>query len=206
MIRFILAANGFGWLTLISGTRALRLRSEFQATGPDFTLHDENHLSALWDRASQLLGQPHDFNPLETFIFGGAVLLHDAGHAVAAYEGGFAELKRTNEYRDAVAAVLYKSGKNLPSQAEIDNPSHEIVKSALFAAVRLLHAKQARILAARAFNGTYLIADKDVRENVAELIGLIAASHHWKRELINSELPSLRGARLYAPGMDNTTD
>ncbi|MGB8842517.1 MAG: hypothetical protein WCC64_15765 [Aliidongia sp.] len=41
---------------------------------PGLTLHDEAHLSALWDRASQLAGTDFHLNPLEAFIFGGAVI------------------------------------------------------------------------------------------------------------------------------------
>lgn len=86
--------------------RGIALAQRISAELPGLTLHDESHLSALWDRASQLTGQHYQINPLEAFVFGGAVLLHDAGHAIAAYEGGLPELKRTVEYRDAVVVKL----------------------------------------------------------------------------------------------------
>ena len=123
--------------------RGLELANSISFELPGLTLHDEAHLTALWDRASQLTGPRYQINPLEAFIFGGAVLLHDTGHAVAAYEGGVAELKRTLEYRDAVAALLRESEAYAPSEQEIANPPEEIAKSALFTALRRLHAKQA---------------------------------------------------------------
>jgi hypothetical protein len=70
--------------------RGVELAQRISTDVPDLTLHDKRHLAALWDRASQLTGPGYPINPLEAFVFGGAVLLHDAGQAVAAYEGGLA--------------------------------------------------------------------------------------------------------------------
>jgi hypothetical protein len=94
--------------------RGTALAQRISTDVPGLTLHDEAHLIALWDRASQLTGEDYDINPLEAFVFGGAILLHDAGHAVAAYEGGLTELKETVEYRDAAAAALRKIGPDRP--------------------------------------------------------------------------------------------
>ncbi len=90
--------------------RGTELAQQIANDLPGLTLHDERHLAALWDRASQLTGPKYRINPLEAFVFGGAVLLHDAGHAFVAYEGGLTKLKQTPEYRDAVAAILRKRG------------------------------------------------------------------------------------------------
>jgi hypothetical protein len=178
--------------------RGTALAQRISTDLPGLTLHDEAHLIALWDRASQLTGQDYDINPLEAFVFGGAILLHDAGHAVAAYEGGLSELKQTFEYRDAAAAALRKIGPE-PPQELIANPPPEIAKIALFVALRRLHAKQAEILAARAFQEEYLIEDQELRENLAQLIGQVAASHHWDRASLDEKLPKLQGPPGFMP-------
>ena len=179
--------------------RGVRLAQRISTDLAGPTLHDEEHLAALWDRAGQLTGQRYQINPLEAFVFGGAVLLHDAGHAVAAYEGGLAELKQTPEYRDAVAAILRKKGANPPLEDEIANPSKEVAEAALFAALRRLHAKQAEVLATRAFQGICLIDDHELRDNLAQLIGRIAASHHWDRNSLDEKLQDVQGAPSFMP-------
>ncbi len=179
--------------------RGVKLAQRISTDLPGLTLHDEAHLAALWDRADQLTGHGYKINPLEAFVFGGAVLLHDAGHAVAAYEGGLPELKRTLEYRDAVAAILRKRGANPPKEGDIDSVDAETVRAALFMALRRLHAQQAEVLAARAFNGNYLIEDKELRDNLAQLIGGVAASHHWDRTSLGDKVPNLQGPPGFMP-------
>jgi Histidine kinase-, DNA gyrase B-, and HSP90-like ATPase len=178
--------------------RGTELAERISTDLPGLTLHDDKHLAALWDRASQLTGKDYKINPLEAFVFGGAVLLHDAGHAVAAYEGGLPELKGTTEYRDAVVAALRKTESN-PSRELISNPPDAIAKIALFNALRRLHAKQAESLATRAFQGQYLLDDNELRDNVAQLIGRIAASHHWDRTLLDEKLPRVQGPPGFMP-------
>lgn len=179
--------------------RGVSLAQRISADLPGLTLHDENHLAALWDRASQLTGQGYQINPLEAFVFGGALLLHDSGHAVAAYQGGLVELKQTLEYRDAVAAILRKQGANPPLDADIANPSQDVMEAALFVTLRRLHAKQAEVLAKRSFEGTYLIEDPELRDNLAQLIGRVAASHHWDRNSLHEKLRPSQGAPGFMP-------
>ena len=179
--------------------RGVKLAERIATDLPGLTLHDEAHLAALWDRASQLTGPGYPINPLEAFVFGGAVLVHDAGHTLAAYEGGLAELKQTLEYRDAVAAILRRNGANPPQEADIANPNEEIAKAVLFVTLRRLHAKQAEILATRSFQGNYLIEDKELRANLAQLIGRVAASHHWDRTLLETKLPNVQGPPGFMP-------
>lgn len=179
--------------------RANRLAQRIAGDLPGLTLHDEHHLNALWDSASQLTGEAYPINPLETFVFGGAVLLHDTGHAIAAYEGGLAELKNAPEYRDAVASLLRNSGSIAPSEKEISNPPENVAAKALFAALRRLHSRQAEVLVKRRFRDSYLIDDSDIRDNLAELIGRVAASHHWDRYLLD-RLPKVQGPPGFLPG------
>ena len=70
------------------------------------TVHDETHLDALWEMADLIAGAGWTLNPAETFVFGGAVLLHDAGMSVAAFPGGLAELVSTEQWRDVAASIL----------------------------------------------------------------------------------------------------
>ena len=68
---------------------------------PDLTIHDISHLDALWDTASLIAGENFQLTPLEGFIFGGAVLLHDAGLCFEAYENGHEGIRNTIQWRDA---------------------------------------------------------------------------------------------------------
>ena len=55
---------------------------------PGYTVHDVTHLDALWETASLVAPPELRLNPPEAFVFGGAVLLHDAGMTLAAYPRG----------------------------------------------------------------------------------------------------------------------
>src|SRR5262245_50741172 len=69
------------------------LVSRIAADMPDFTVHDLTHLDALWEMASIVSEGAIQLTPAEAYVFGGAVLLHDAAMTVAAYRGGLAEIK-----------------------------------------------------------------------------------------------------------------
>src|SRR4051794_33564960 len=68
--------------------RAVQLADQIQKDVPGLTLHDETHFEALWRVADQIAGADYRLSPLETFVFGGAILLHDAANTVAAFPGG----------------------------------------------------------------------------------------------------------------------
>lgn len=65
--------------------KAARLTSEIAQDLPDYTVHDIEHLDALWFVADQIIGDELQFNPLETFVLGASFLFHDAGMTMAAY-------------------------------------------------------------------------------------------------------------------------
>lgn len=67
-------------------TRASALVAKVQVDLPHMTIHDVTHLDALWEMASIAVGENFDLNPAEAFVFGGAVLLHDAAMTLAALE------------------------------------------------------------------------------------------------------------------------
>lgn len=70
---------------------------------PNLTVHDITHLDALWRVANEIAGTGYPLNPAEAYVLGGAFLLHDAAHVLAAYPGRLAEIKRTLHWQDFVA-------------------------------------------------------------------------------------------------------
>ena len=149
------------------------LTDRISSTLPGLTLHDVSHLDALWEVADIIAGENFELNPLEAYVFGCAVLLHDACLCFEAYEGGQEAVKQTVVWQD-IRQQLVLSAKLKDVDREAD-----------FLALRILHAKQAERLATYAWNDedgtqTYVIDDSDLREHYGSLIGKIAGSHHWE--------------------------
>src|SRR5689334_6037626 len=71
------------------------LAGQIQKDLPTLTIHDEVHFDSLWERASEIAGPDLLLNPLEAFILGGAILLHDAANTVAAFENGISDIEKT---------------------------------------------------------------------------------------------------------------
>lgn len=154
---------------------------------PGLTVHDVSHLDALWDVADEVLGKGYPINPAEAFVLGGAILLHDAAHVVAAYEGGVAGVKDQSEWKDFVAIRLCAIEPAAGSSEE---------KFALFHVLRQLHARQAEILPRLAWkddreNAVFLIEDAELREYFGCAIGVVAASHHWDVGIVPERLKPL---------------
>src|SRR3546814_4635789 len=80
-------------------TRASALVAKIAGDLPHMTVHDVTHLDALWEMASIATGESFDLNPAEAFVFGGAILLHDAAMTLAAFPGGIVELREQTEWR-----------------------------------------------------------------------------------------------------------
>lgn len=151
---------------------------------PGLTVHDITHLDALWDVADEVLGLDYPINPAEAFVLGGAILLHDAAHAVAAYEGGLSEIKSSSEWRDFIALRLNAVEPATGSPEE---------KVALFHVLRQLHAHQAEKLPwvswkDAAGNPAFLIEDAELRNYFGCAIGMVAASHHWDVGMVPERL------------------
>ena len=158
------------------------------------TIHNLSHLDALWEMVDILTGGEYELNPAETFVLGGAILLHDSGMTLAAYPGGIEEIKITPEYSDAV--TLIKGG----FEKSTDLLNAEVEKFALSETLRIKHAAKAEELASQVWkspvDGTYiyLIEDGDLRDHYSRVIGRIAHSHHWDINQIPRELNSSLGA------------
>lgn len=143
---------------------------------PGLTLHDVTHLDALWETASLIAGDNYPLNPLEAFVFGSAVLLHDSAMCWEAYENGRPGVRRTDEWKDAYADECDRC----PTKEDEERKA-----LADFAALRALHAHQAAKLPEVAWKHPdtgqelYLIEDAQLRIELGGLAGRIASSHHW---------------------------
>lgn len=175
---------------LVNSLRQIRrnaeiLTSRIAGSLPELTIHDISHLDALWEVADTVAGSDFPLNPIEAYVFGTAVMLHDAGLCFEAYSGGRDALRDTLEWRDAY-------GRLTRIQSETEN----LEKEADFEALRALHASQAARLAIEPWRDNegelYLIEDLGLRENYGQLIGELASSHHWRIEMVVSRFKTPR--------------
>jgi hypothetical protein len=161
---------------------------------PGLTVHDITHLDALWRVAGEIVGTNYPLNPAESYVLGGAILLHDAAHVLAAYPNGLADIKGTPAWKDVVAQ---QHGGNEPE------PKSVIEREIIFRVLRSLHARQARKLATISWNhpesgdSIHLIEDDELRRHYGDLVGKIAESHHWSIHRVASEFAN---RTLPAPG------
>lgn len=161
-----------------------------------YTVHDLSHLDALWEMADLIAGEGFTLNPAEAFVFGGAVLLHDAGMSVAAYPGGLEAIKVMPEWGDSFswACSMLKVD---PNAAQV--PA-EIRDLTITDVLRKKHAKKADELATQTWLNSldqaqdYLLEDSDLRSHFGPAIGAIAHSHHWGVRRLLTELQSTLGA------------
>ena len=148
---------------------------------PGLTVHDITHLDALWRVADQIAGEDYPLNPAEAYVLGGGFLLHDAAHVLAAYPRGLEEIRETVIWQDLIAQKYDGIEPEPHSAGE---------KAALFQVLRHLHAEQGRKLASLAWelpgsgDPIYLIESLELRNYYGNLIGEVAASHHWPPELV----------------------
>jgi hypothetical protein len=171
---------------LLMRTRVEHLVSRIQVDMPHMTVHDVTHLDALWEIASIIAGEGIDLNPPEAFVFGGAVLLHDAAMTLAAYANGLADLARTVVWQDTIARLLRAAGQPIDNYvlSEPDNLPESCVRDAIAPVLRQLHAQHAEALAQQNWSDSrgesnYLIEDSSLRHFYGPDIGQIAHSHWW---------------------------
>jgi len=172
-------------------SRVSLLVSSIHKDMPSLTVHDITHIDALWQTASEIAGPDYPLNPAEAFVLGGAFLLHDAAHCIAAYPGGIAELQQTQEWQDIAAA----------SGAQPSIPGSEAFQHILFDVLRTLHPKQAKRLASTSWQAPsestpmYLLPHDELRLAYGDVIGLLAESH-WRSP---HELETLAHRRTNPP-------
>ena len=83
--------------------RVAGLVSRIASSIPGLTVHDITHLDALWETAGLIAGDGYELTPVEGYVLGGAILLHDAAMTLAAFPGGLEDIKQTVEWRDTIA-------------------------------------------------------------------------------------------------------
>ncbi|MCP1482972.1 hypothetical protein J2Y88_005283 [Pseudomonas chlororaphis] len=149
---------------------------------PSLTVHDITHIDALWWTASEITGPDYPLNPAEAFVLGGAFLLHDSAHCIAAYPGGIEEIKKLPEWE------VYCAKLKLDPTLLIKGTDQ--FQQVLFEVLRALHPTQARVLARQSWsipgdsNPLFLLPQDDLRRAYSEVIGLIAESHwHYPHQL-----------------------
>lgn len=177
---------------------AVELSREIQRDLPQLTLHDDRHFEALWARADQLAGPNFELTPLEVFVFGGAILLHDAANSLAAFPNRHASVEASQEWHDAVAQWRERQEGN-----DVIEPDAEARRGLLLETLRAIHAERASSLAdfevECAGRRHYLVGDDQLRTHLGGLIGEIAASHHWDIGSLTKRLGAERGSLTGMP-------
>ena len=150
--------------------RVRQLTTRIASSLPTLTMHDLSHLDGLWAVAGKISGDRFSLNPLEGYLFGTAVLLHDAALCFEAYTGGQVAVRDSVQWKDA--HNRRQANGNPVDHAAID-----------FEALRNLHALRAANLAIEPWDTDdgpqYIIDDADLRTQYGRLIGELASSHHW---------------------------
>jgi hypothetical protein len=170
-------------------SRVANLVSTIGSELPNLTVHDITHIDALWRVAGEIAGQGYPLNAAEAYVLGGAFLLHDAAHVLAAYPGRLAEIKQSLQWQDLVA----HRGNSVDPEA---GSAEE--KSMIFQVLRQLHAEQAHRLPHASWQvdshsaDIHLIENYDLREYFGDLIGQVAASHHWAPSKVAAEFSHRR--------------
>jgi len=170
-------------MRLVSNLTSMRAKSDqlsslVRKDFPDLTVHEVSHLDALWGVGSIICGGDYPINPLEGFVLGAAILLHDIALSFSAYQGGADAVRKTTLWKDH-----FSHFERMPSGKTFA----EISAQADFAAVRDLHSQECQSLAVREWRrdecaAEYLIDDPHLREHFGHLIGQVASSHHWDIE------------------------
>jgi hypothetical protein len=179
--------------------RAKLLASEIALVLPEFTVHDITHIDALWETAELVARDDFELTPAEAFVLGGTFLIHDLGMGLASFPNGIEELKTEAIWKDTVASLL-KEKLNRPIMEEdyfkLDKNTEKIATENV---LRLLHAKHAERLALISWKNKdsediFLIENTELRESYGSVIGLIAHSHWWTVDELESKLPKTLGA------------
>lgn len=159
---------------------AKNLVSEIAIDLPGYTVHDIEHLDALWEIGSQIVGPNFCLNPVEGFVLGCSFLFHDAAMTMAAYPGGLEEIKASREWKRIVGRMS-AAGNGDPDEASI-----------VEVFLREQHAIRAEKLPKLSWKGgvgpRFLIDDADFREKFGDFIGQISASHWWDHEKLEKQL------------------
>lgn len=166
---------------------------------PDFTVHDITHLDALWDIASIICGKDVALNPLEAFVLGCSILIHDLGMATAAYFDGIKSIMDCVEWYDALELSLREYYGRIPTPTERVAPPPQVTRNAIENRLRYLHANQAHNILKMKWStsegDTYvLLEDSELCKHFGVSIGGIAASHGCSIDNVVNEFDKRIGA------------
>jgi len=175
--------------------KMLHIVNRISAEFPDLTLHDITHLDKLWEMSDLLLKDSFDLNPLETYILGVSILLHDSALTYLAYENGVDTLRNDIFWKD--------SYKKMKSENIIES-EEDLLKFVDFLTIRKLHASQAEKISTQNWqtpdgDTIYLIEDSDLRMNIGKLCGEIAASHHLDIEDVERKFCQPQNSPAFLP-------
>lgn len=170
-----------------------RLADQILVDFPEYTLHDDTHLDALWRIAELICPSELVLTPTEAWTLGVAILLHDLGLPVAAYPGGREELRQMPGWPDARTAEMRSRLGRPPRREELSLVDPELDALADGAVLRARHAERARELASVTWQGHQLLEDSVLRDALGATAGQIAASHWWSTERV-ADLGETQGA------------
>lgn len=192
-----------GYLDMRSSVAVLV--SQIKIDCPELTVHDITHLDALWETADTIIGPAYEVNPAEAFVFGAAVLLHDAATTLAAYQNGVSDLNQLSEWRDAVAEWAGAYIEDHPEDILLNQASPSVRGNVIFDVLRRLHASQAENLLNLKFNRPNqketieLLQNTELKSAFGYSIGRIAHSHHWDIRDIPTYLETKVGTATIMP-------
>ncbi len=160
---------------------------------PNLTRHDITHVDALWNVGSVIVGDSYEINPLEGFVLGCAFLVHDAALSYITV-GGKDELRELQYWKDTYAEF----------EGSVNMTKDEILNMVDFITIRRYHASKASELIKNPIKtergDIYILENQSIRNHLSDIIGEIAASHHWSIDRVG-EMPTQFNAPL---GFDNS--
>ena len=151
-----------------------QIRNDF----PNLTIHDISHVDSLWGVTDVIIGEDYPITPLEGFVLGCAFLIHDS---VLSYEAvGGKDRLRSNAYWKDTYAELVDEEKLSIAEKE---------KRADFDTIRYIHAKEAERIIKQEYRDAeghsfFILEDMMLRNHFGDVIGQVAASHHWNIEKV----------------------
>jgi hypothetical protein len=188
---------------LLTRERAALLAQDIAASLPEFTVHDETHLDALWEMADLVAGDEVRLNGAEAYVLGVAILIHDLGLAVASYPAGANALRAEPMWSDTLIRLLRADLGRLPTDQEQENASPELELAAEREILRTLHARHAEQLASITWEDSgkeyRLIEEREIREAYGVMIGRLAHSHWWPTERLADEFGAPIGSSPLVP-------
>jgi hypothetical protein len=178
--------------------RAALLAQDIATSLPEFTVHDETHLDALWEMADLVAGAEISLNGAEAYVLGIAILIHDLGLAVASYPAGPNALHGEPIWSDTVIRLLRARLGRLPTQQERENAPEDVRVAAEREILRALHAEHAEQLASTSWESDgeqyRLIEEPELRQAYGPIIGRLAHSHWWPTERLAGEFGAQIGS------------